>query len=505
MPQDFSPGHDERDEQRPGKAAPDYEDGEFNPRERRSKPHRLRLPRLTLLPVLLALFALQLGAAAWSAGYDLIYDEASHLSIARSLVEGKGYGFVGTAAADSFRPPLIPVLDAVLFAATGPSLFAARLLSAVFAIAAALLLGALARKLWGPGFFFPTALLFAATPLVWFYATKAMVEAPLLLLVSALLYSLFSIRAAPESWRSWPESTTQTGWSASGPRWLVPTLALTAALFLAKYTSLLFIPIVALLLIHRHGRALAAKPLRTWLLLGIAAALALLALFAAAIGYNPISAPQTHLASSSGFATHADAYYLTWALPLLLLAFAPLALYGLFSLAKLARTSKEHRNLLLAILLILAVFIAALSALEVKRDRYLLPALPGLLLAAAWGFSRLHRRFGRAAAALLALLIIVNLVAVPIGLAAYPKADRFTALAAAGPTLQEHCHEPVYTNVYPIAFWYTSQPTKPLETLSPGAPGCVLLDGTVAAYPALEPLLAERSLLFKHGEVRVYA
>ncbi len=474
MPQDFSPGR------------ADPEDGEFQPRPAKRAPHRRHFPHLTLLPLLLLLFAGQLGAAYWSTSYDFLYDEASHISIARSLLEGKGYGYVGSANADAFRPPLVPALYALEFAFTGPSLLGARLLSALFAIAAALALGLAARKLWGQALFFPTAILAAATPLVWFYATKAMTETVTLFLVSLLLFAYISARQSP----------------SAGSRWLLALAPLLSLLFLAKYPALLFAPALAILILAFHRSWLRRREL--WI--SAAIALAILAPWFAmnlTIYGSPVGAAQTHLASSSGFAASIDAYYLTWGLPVLLLAFAPLAAYGLFSLAK---SNRANRELLVAILLLSLLFLAALSALEVKRDRYLLPILPGLLLAGSWGLFRLRQRFPRPAAILFTILIIANLILVPVGLTQYPKSERFAALAAAGPALAQHCAAaPVTTNVYPYAFWFTGQPTTPLEDLSAQTKGCVLIDGTVASYPQLEPLLAQRALLFKQGEIRVYA
>ena len=356
------------------------------------------------------------------------------------MAEGRGYGFVGEANVDAFRPPVVPVLYAAVFSLAGPSVPAARLVSAVFLLLAVVAVWLLGKRLFGNAVAGYAAVFVAAAPTLWLYSTKALAEAAVVFLSAAFLYLFYR--------------------SQDSRKWLVAAMPMLALLspWLANNMAVYGNPVGAIT--TQFANAGQQTP---------------------AYYYNFEEAANTLPLT--------DPFYITVGLPLLVGFFFPFTLLGLYYLYK-----DKHRKHLAVFLLLALLFILLLSALSEKRDRYLLPLIPVVALATGYGFERLGniwplRRSGssgqaaKAVAVALAVIVVLSLAASFYLVGNYPKHERFEALDEAGAYLNANCigmPGGIYSNNYPYVFWFTGESGKDIGEAGASTTGaCLLVDNYI--------------------------
>ena len=101
--------------------------------------------------ILALALAARIGFAVWSGHLQLANDPADYQRLAVSIVHGHGFGTTVVAPGGgptAFRPPLFPLVLAVLYRVVGVHLVAARALEAVLGTLTVALVGLVARQLW---------------------------------------------------------------------------------------------------------------------------------------------------------------------------------------------------------------------------------------------------------------------------------------------------------------------------------------------------------------------
>jgi len=130
-------------------------------------------------------------------------DPADYDRLGRLLADGGGFGesVVAGGGPTSFRPPGYPVWLGSVYAATGDSITAARILQAVLGGVAVVLLGLLARRLWGSRVAVVVAVLAAVHPQLLVASTALLSEAIFVPVELVALWTVVRFR-----------DTGRTGW-----------------------------------------------------------------------------------------------------------------------------------------------------------------------------------------------------------------------------------------------------------------------------------------------------
>ncbi|MBI2675368.1 MAG: glycosyltransferase family 39 protein [Candidatus Aenigmarchaeota archaeon] len=417
----------------------------------------------------------------------IIYDELSYMGIARSLNEGAGYGYVSDPGRDGWRPPLWPFLLSLWLLVSGSAIESGRLLSAFLGIGGVAAIYFLGKKIYGEKVGLYSSLFLAVNPSHWFFSTKALVE-PLLLFLEILFVLAL--------WLSLRDS-----------RYLIPAVMLLPLLFMVKYTSVLFWLFFCLFLLVKKRDWLADKNLWIGAVLGLLIMSPWIFLntgrFGSALG------PASWSLEQVGFSKSVDLFYL-FTLHLQLAALLPFSLIGLYMIWK-KRTESSRLFLFLAALLIL-VFIVGMSAIEVKRERYIMPVIPPMTIAAAYFFGNFRHPGVKSwhVPVLAALIIAGGVAAFLYGSFSYPSAERFISMEKAGHFLSENCSGKKVYGEYPYVFWFTRQRAYQLSELGRDEKNiCVLFDGYV--YSSQEEKrndmerLKDFDAVFQSNDVRVFS
>lgn len=161
----------------------------------------LRRPRHTLALILVLALVLRVGAIALTSEYEPKQDSIDFDRHAQSIAAGHGFpqsGFAPSRGPSAFRAPLYPFALGGVYALTGDSVTAGRLMNAVLGVVTVLLMYLLAEALWGRGIGLLSALLGAVfPPLV--LLTLALNTEPLFLVFElAAVLALVAYRRAGE-------------------------------------------------------------------------------------------------------------------------------------------------------------------------------------------------------------------------------------------------------------------------------------------------------------------
>jgi 4-amino-4-deoxy-L-arabinose transferase-like glycosyltransferase len=370
---------------------------------------------------------------------DLIYDEASHMNIARGLTEGVDYGYIHGEYSDAYRPPVYPLAITPFFWIFGSSGLVARSVSAVFGILGAVVIYFLGKKMYSKEIGLYSSLILIANPMHWFYSSKALVEGVFIFLIILFLYTLYS--------------------SLKDRRYLIPTGVLLSLIFLTKYTGIVVSVFFILYILLWKRDLLKSK----YFYLSIIFALLVLMpwmSFNTRVYGEPLGAGSFHFGKNIEFSEdnvtqNLYTFYL-FVVVIEAALFLPFMLAGFYFMFK-----DKDRNFYPLILFFL-LFLVLLTFLSVKRPRYLLPTLPILTIATAYCFTKLKAlkfsgiRFERYILPLLIILVIGSIPITIYGFENYPRSERFRAVPEAGRYLQENCMDKkIYTNSYNYVWWYT--------------------------------------------------
>jgi len=380
---------------------------------------------------------------------DLIYDEASHMNIARGLLEGIDYGYIHGEYSDAYRPPVYPLTITPFFWIFGSSEFVARSVSAMFGILGSVVIYFLGKKMYSREIGLYSALILAANPMHWFYSSKAMIEGILISLVILFLYTLYS--------------------SLKDRRYLIPTGVLLSLIFLTKYTGIVVSIFFILYILLWKRDLLKSKYFYLALVLAFLVLTPWMSFNMRVYG-EPLGASEFHFGKNIEFSEenvmqNMYGFYL-------LVVVIEAALFLPFMLAGFYFMFKEKDKNLLPFILFFLIFLIPLSLLSVKRPRYLLPTLPVLTIATAYCFTKLKAlkisgiKFKRYIIPLLIILVIGSVPITIYGFDNYPRSERFKAVPEAGRYLQENCMDrKIYSNSYNYVWWYTHKESSALEDL----------------------------------------
>jgi 4-amino-4-deoxy-L-arabinose transferase-like glycosyltransferase len=420
---------------------------------------------------------------------DLIFDEASHMNIARGLLEGTDYGYIYGEYSDAYRPPVYPLLITPFFFIFGSSEFVARSVSAMFGILGAVVIYFLGRKLYSRDIGLYSAIILIANPMQWFYSSKAMVEGVFVFLIILFLYAFYS--------------------SFKDRRYLIPAGALLSLIFLTKYTGVLVSVFFILFILAWKRDLLRSK----YFYLSIVVVFLILTPWFSfnmhAFG-EPLGAGEFHFGKNIEFSevNVMQGMYGFYLLVVVIEAalFLPFMLAGFYFMFK-----EKDRNLLPFILFFL-LFLIPLSLLSVKRPRYLLPTLPILTIATAYCFTRLKTlrmggiKFERYIVPLLIILVIGSIPITIYGFDNYPRSERFKAVPEAGRYLQENCMDKkIYSNSYNYVWWYTHKENYDMEEINFGEENvCVFYDFFYASDEFEEDLDKNFEIAVDKGKLKVY-
>ncbi len=427
---------------------------------------------------------LRIASVFFSQG--LIHDELAYLGIARSIDEVLMLGDISGIRIESWRPPLWPHMLALWFLISGVSIEGGRFLSAFVGIAGVAAIYFLGKRLYNERVGLYSALFLALNPEHWFFSTKAMIE-PLLILMEIMFLLCL--------WLSLRDS-----------RYLIPTVVLLPLLFMTKYSLILFSAVFAIfMLLERReflkdrnlwiGAALAAMVMLPWMLSNVSQ-------FGTLFG-----APDTQF-RQSGISTAIDPYYI-YDIPLQMAAILPLSLAGLWMTWN--RRSENSRLFFVLAAIIIIVFIVGLSFIDVKRERYLMPIIPPLTIAAAYFLANFPAGRQKKAAyitALIALVAVMNIGAFAYGSANYPSVDRFVGLEKAGYFISENCAGKKIAGNHVFVWWFAHQKTYATGEIAATDDACVIFEGYVyrnsdEREKALEELKGYK-IAFRYNDVAVY-
>jgi 4-amino-4-deoxy-L-arabinose transferase-like glycosyltransferase len=196
--------------------------------------------------VLAGALAVRLALVALTPGYVPIHDDAAYARVARSLLDHGGYPAHrlpdGTLQPSSYRPPGWPATLTGLWALTGPSVVAARVLLAVLGTAVCGLVVLVARRLVGNRAALVAGVLTAVSPLLLAVGTTLESETVFIALLLAAVAAALRAR------------------DGGGARWLVAVGVLAGLAALTRTNGLLLVPLLAWLAARRpaHGLVVTA-------------------------------------------------------------------------------------------------------------------------------------------------------------------------------------------------------------------------------------------------------
>ncbi|NIP40975.1 MAG: hypothetical protein GTN39_05675, partial [Candidatus Aenigmarchaeota archaeon] len=297
---------------------------------------------------------------------DLIFDEASHMNIARGLLEGLDYGYIYGEYNDAQRPPVYPLVITPFFGMFGSSEFVARSVSAILGILSAVVIYFLGKKLYSKEIGLYSALILAANPMHWFYSSKALVEGTFVFLIILFLYTFYS--------------------SFKDRRYLIPTGFLLTMIFLTKYTGILVSVFFILFILLWKRDLLKNKYFYLSLVVALIAIIPWvsfnLRVYGEPFGAGGFLFERATEISDLNVMLNLHGFYL-FVVVIEAALFLPFMLAGFYLMFR-----EKDRNFLPFILFFL-LFMIPLSIMSVKRPRYLLPVLPVFTIATAYCFMKL--------------------------------------------------------------------------------------------------------------------
>ncbi len=427
---------------------------------------------------------LRIASVFFSQG--LIHDELAYLGIARSIDEVLTLGDITGIGIESWRPPLWPHMLALWFLIAGISIEAGRFLSAFIGIAGIAAIYFLGKKLYNERIGLYSALFLALNPEHWFFSTKALIEPLLILMEIVFLLCL---------WLSLRNS-----------RYLIPTVVLLPLLFMTKYSLILFSIVFALFIFLEKREFLKDKNLWIGAILAVMVMLPWMLSNVSQFG-TLFGAPDTQF-RQSGISSAIDPYYI-YTIPLQMAAILPLSLAGLWMIWK--RRPENNRLFFAMAAVIIIVFIVGLSFIDVKRERYLMPIIPPLTIAAAYCLANFPAGKQKKAAyitALIALVAVINIGIFAYGSANYPSVDRFIGLEKAGYFIAENCTGKKISGNHVFVWWFAHQKAYATGEIAATDGACVVFDGYVyrndnEREKALEELKGYK-IAFRYNDVAVY-
>ncbi|NIO20371.1 MAG: phospholipid carrier-dependent glycosyltransferase [Candidatus Aenigmarchaeota archaeon] len=370
---------------------------------------------------------------------DLIYDEATHMNIARGLLEGIDYGYMNGEYSEAQRPPLQPLILIPFFALFGISEFVARSVSAIFGVLSIVVVYFLGKRLYNREVGLYSSFILAVNPMHWFYSSKALVEGILIFFIILFLYVFYS--------------------SFKDKRYLVPAGFLLSIIFLTKYTggavAIFFILFILIwkrdLLKSRYfylSIIVALLTITPWISFN-------LRIFGEPFGGANFLFAKGVEVSEANLLLNFYSFYIFDAVIMAAL-FLPFMLGGFYFMFR-----DKDKNFFPFILFFL-LFIIPISVMAVKRARYLLPVLPVLTVATAYCFMKLKTlkisgiKFEKYLIPLVIVLVVGSGIITVYGFDNYPRSHRFKSVPEAGKYLQENCMDKkIYSNSYTYVWWYT--------------------------------------------------
>lgn len=420
---------------------------------------------------------------------DLIFDEASHMNIARGLAEGTDYGYIYNEYSDAFRPPVYPLAITPFFWIFGSSEFVARSVSAIFGILGVAVIYFLGKKLYSRDLGLYSALILIANPMHWFYSSKAMVEGIFIFLIILFLYTFYS--------------------SFKDRRYLIPSVVLLVLIFLTKYTGIVVSLFFVLFILLWKRDLLKSK----YLYLSFALALLVLTpwmAFNLRVYGEPLEAVG-YLFGKNVEAAEANVMLNMYTFYIFVVVIES-ALFLPFMLAGFYFMFRDRDRNFFPFILFFILFMISLSTLSVKRPRYLLPVLPVLTIATAYCFMKLRKyklggiKFERYVIPLLVVLVIGSGVITVYGFENYPRSHRFKLIPEAGKYLQENCMDKkIYSNVYNYVWWYTHKENHDPEEIDFEERNvCVLYDFFYASNYLEYDLDKNFEIVLDRGKLKIY-
>ncbi len=438
-----------------------------------------------ILSLLIIISFLRIASVFTISNNDLIFDEASHMNIARGLVEGLDFGYIpGEGYSDAFRPPLYPLVLSLFFSLLGSSELVARSVSSIFGILAVIAIYFLGKKLYNENIGLYSSLILSTIPTYWFYSSKALVEGMLIFLVILFLYAFYS--------------------SLENKKYLVPAGILLGLVFLTKYTGVVFGVFFVLFTVMWKREFLRNKYFYLFFLLAFLVVLPWI-LFNLRVYQTPFGSGSFLLTQNLGknIPTNFSLYYIL-AIGIETCLYLPFMLAGLYLMFK-----KRDRNLI-PFLLLLLLFIIPLSFFEVKRSRYITPLLPIFTLSASCSFEYLRNvkfriNLHKLLIPLMIIIVIGNGVLTLYGFENYPKSERFKPVPEAGKYLQENCMDKkIYSNVYNYVWWYTHKESYGMDEIDYEEGNVCVLYDFFYDVRYLSKLDSNLKLVFSKGKVRIY-
>lgn len=420
---------------------------------------------------------------------DLIYDEATHMNIARGLLEGIDYGYINGGYNEAQRPPVQPLILTPFFAVFGSSKLVARYVSAVFGLLSILTIYLLGKRLYNKEVGLFSAFALAVNPMHWFYSSKALVEGLLLFFIIFFLYLFYS--------------------SFNNRRYLIPAGFLLAIIFLTKYTGGVVSVFFIMFIVLWKRKLLRSKYFYLSILLMLATLTPWISFNLRVFGEpfggaNSLFAKATEVSVSNPLLNFYTFYIFDTIIMEAL--FLPFMLGGFYFMFR-----DRDKNFYPFILFFL-LFIIPLSLLSVKRARYLLPVLPVLTVATGYCFMKFKTlktgglEFERYVIPLLVILLMGSMLVTIYGFENYPRSQRFKAIPEAGRYLQEHCMDKkIYTNSYNYVWWYTHKESYPLDKVDFNESNvCVFYDFFYGSNYMEDELDKNFEIAVDKGRLKVY-
>jgi len=416
---------------------------------------------------------------------ELIFDEVSFLGIARGLSEGKGYGYVAGKLIDTWRPPMLPFILS-LFVNLPIVEIIGRCISFVIGLLAILAIYITGKRLFNEQIGLYASLILASTPLHWFYSTKILTEVFTVFFSVLFVYFLF-----------------RTKENSKNVIYLSIVLALA---FLAKYTSLIFIIFAFFILIWKKPRIFISKYTHIAIVLFFLILIPwfILNMYTFSTPFGSAESALVRAQSREGISSiNFNFYYFYFGLPVVT------SIYGIFFVLSLYYLWKEKNEKYIIIFLFVIFIMLSLSVLDVKRERYLLPALPGIVFLECYALMKIRPIVKNYFLLIISIFVILNIILTFYGFYNHPHIDRFHGMRLAMDFMVKNCsNKDIYGTSYPYIWWYLKKPTYRLEDLGEKGNYCILIDGyglsdrDRARLKSLVPLKAKKA--FEYGEIEIF-
>lgn len=327
-------------------------------------------------------------AAFFNANQGFWWDEAVHLGLAKSLLEGKGFQINN--GQESFRPPMFAWLVAGTWALFGVNEVVVRIYPIVFALLGALVAYFFAKKLYNAEVGLWAAAIVGTTPMLIFFGSKFLTET---FFIFTSLLSIFVYYIGIEKKKSFL---------------FVPAWALLAVSFLIRYPA--FLIGIAFFLYPLFARKKTIEWVKNpyfWIGVAVAAVILVPWFMINVIHFgNPIGAIITEVGTIGPefYAGPWYFYFTHW-----IEIFGLVGLFAAPALLKIIFRRKNSDKFLFVLLVLVLIFFAAIDR---KEQRYVVSFLPvfGVLFALGIYEFRKWLNSKRVLVGITVVFIILNLI-----------------------------------------------------------------------------------------------